>query len=524
MYELDKRVGLADLVDALPQICFLTSPDGAAVWVNAAWREFTGAPEATLLGRGWFSFLSASHVERIHAQFSGPVETWRQSAPLRRVDGEFRWFLLSGHPMRDEGGAAAGWSVVALDETETRQARAEIAREGRRYRSLVEAVSTIVWRATSDGRLLGETSAWEEFTGQTAEQTAHLGWLDAVHADDRERTFAAWREAVDARRLYRVEHRLRRKDGKWRHMLARGAPVIDDEGQILEWVGIHTDDTERKEIEIELQRAKETAEEANLAKSQFLANMSHELRTPLSAVIGYTELLEEEAQESGVTQMLGDLHKINEAARHLLAMIGDVLDLSRIEANRMTVFAEPFTVDMLLKGVADTAEALIAKNGNRLQLAATGDLGEMHSDQVKLRQCLLNLLGNAAKFTKDGDIELRVRRYERGGAPWLEFAVKDSGIGMSPPQLEHLFQRFVQADSSTTRRYGGSGLGLSITRAFVDLLGGEVAVESEEGAGSTFTISVPAELSEPSPTVSPQPEESSSPRQGARDRRRRGDP
>ena len=226
--------------------------------------------------------------------------------------------------------------------------------------------------------------------------------------------------------------------------------------------------------------------------------MSHELRTPLSAVIGYSEMLEEEVEDAGLGHMLEDLHKINEAARHLLAMISDVLDLSKIEANRMTVYAETFSVETLLKSVGDTVQSLIAKRNNKLVFDTPQVLGGMHTDQVKLRQCLFNLLGNAAKFTLDGTITLHTRRYEREGAEWIEFAIEDSGIGMSPEALSNLFERFVQADSSTTRRYGGTGLGLSITRAFVQLMGGEVDVRSEEGHGSTFTIRVPSELPEQS--------------------------
>ena len=302
--------------------------------------------------------------------------------------------------------------------------------------------------------------------------------------------------------MYEIEHRIQRHDGEWRYMEGRAAPVLDDDGNILEWVGIHTDITARKLIELELQRAKESAEAANLAKSQFIANMSHELRTPLSAVIGYSEMLEEEVEDAGMSHLLGDLHKINEAARHLLSMISDVLDLSKIEANRMTVFAEAFSLDTLIKSVADTVASLISKKNNTLVIEAEPSLGGMHTDQVKLRQCLFNLLGNAAKFTTDGVITLRVNHIDRGGQDWIEFAIVDSGIGMTPEQLSNLFERFVQADSSTTRRYGGTGLGLSITRAFTELMGGEVDVRSVEGAGSTFIIRLPVEMPEqPAETI-----------------------
>src|SRR5688572_17279337 len=249
----------------------------------------------------------------------------------------------------------------------------------------------------------------------------------------------------------------------------------------------------RKRAEEDLRAAKEEAEEANRAKSQFIANMSHELRTPLTAIIGYGEMLEEEAEDGGLDTMLDDLGKINSNARHLLSLINDVLDLSKIEAGKMDVHLETFDVARLIEELGGTVEALVAKNGNRLVLECPADVGSMHSDQVKVRQCLINLVSNAAKFTENGTVRLEVERRGQADSAAILFRVVDTGIGMTQEEIAKLFQRFTQADASTTRRFGGTGLGLSITRAFSSMLGGEIAVESAPGEGTVFALRLPAD-------------------------------
>ena len=242
----------------------------------------------------------------------------------------------------------------------------------------------------------------------------------------------------------------------------------------------------------EASRAQEAAEQANRSKGIFLANMSHELRTPLNAIIGYGEMLLEEAEDLGQPGFIPDLQKIHAAAKHLLALINDILDLSKIEAGKMDLYYETFDVPPMIQDVVATITPLVKKNANALKVHCADDLGPMRADLTKVRQTLFNLLSNACKFTEHGTITLAVTRETGAGGGWVTFRVRDSGIGMTPEQMEKLFQEFSQADASTTRKYGGTGLGLAISRKFCRLMGGDITVESALGQGSTFTITLPA--------------------------------
>ena len=252
-------------------------------------------------------------------------------------------------------------------------------------------------------------------------------------------------------------------------------------------------------LEAQAQQARADAETANRTKSAFLANMSHELRTPMNAIIGYSEMLMEEAGDLGQEDFVPDLKKIHSAGKHLLGLINDVLDLSKIEAGKMTLYCEPIDVATMVREVESTVQPLIHKNQNQLEIQLSDQPGVMHSDLTKIRQILFNLLSNASKFTHAGRIQLTVSRATENGADWLRFAVQDSGIGMTPEQLGKLFQAFTQADASTTRKYGGTGLGLAISRKFCQMLGGDITVTSAEGQGSTFTMAVPARAPEAAP-------------------------
>ena len=312
-------------------------------------------------------------------------------------------------------------------------------------------------------------------------------------------------------------------------------PILGSEGEVTGVAVIGREITERRERQEELRRAKDAAEAANQAKSTFLANMSHELRTPLNAIIGYSEMLQEEAEDADQPDFIPDLQRIQTSGKHLLMLINDILDLSKIEAGKMELYFETFDVAALVNDIVMTVQPLVQKKANRLEVHCPKTVGLLHADITKVRQALYNLVSNAAKFTEHGVISLEVSRVTAGeGGPlahlggaavetklasseagstsddWIIFRVRDTGIGMTSDQLGRLFQAFSQADASTTRRFGGTGLGLALTRHFCQMMGGEVMVESEPGHGSTFTIYLPArtvsrEAKPAEPDGAPQP-------------------
>lgn len=397
----------------------------------------------------------------------------------------------------------AGTIPAGLAEAGEAEARRGMRAGEATLRTVMETlpVGVLIAEAPS-GRIIGHNARVEALLGhEVMSSTAGSGpdrWV-GYHADGRPVAPEEWpliKVACEGSPQAELEVDYQRGDGTRMWVAFSGAPMHDADGRLVGAVVVVADIDSRKRTEQQMEAAKAAAEEANRAKSEFLANMSHELRTPLSAVIGYSEMLQEEMEDLGLESLLVDMRKIEANARHLLGLINDVLDLSKIEAERMDVYVEEFSVEAVVRDVASTVEALIERNGNTFVLDLRDGLGTARTDVTKLRQCLINLLSNAAKFTQSGQVTLVAERREHSGVDMLSFQVKDTGIGMSAEQQARLFERFSQADASTTRRFGGTGLGLSITRAFAHMLGGDISVSSEDGKGTTFTVLLPADYVE----------------------------
>lgn len=623
-----ERFLLHSLMDNVPDSIYFKDVGGRFISINQAMaNQFGLSDPAEAVGKTDFDFFDEEHArqawedEQAIMQAGQPVvgkeerETWGSS-------GRHAWASTTKMPFRDKDGRIIGTFGISRDITAWKQAEEALRQGEERFRSLVEATVAIVWNTPESGEFETEQPGWSAFTGQTFDELKGWGWLNAVHPDDRATTTQVWTAAIASRRLYQVEHRLRRYDGKYRHMLVRAVPVLAKDGGIREWIGVHTDVdpekkaeaalreaeervrlllessgegiygintqgqctvinraaaamlgypvaevlgqklhplihhshpdgspyseadcriyrsfrvgessrvddevlwrrdgtafpveyssyplrggdgqikgavvsftdiTERKKVERELVRATEAAQAATQAKSEFLANMSHEIRTPLNGIIGMTELALDTELTPDQQEYLG---MVKLSADHLLTVINDILDFSKIEAGKLDLDI----IDFHLRDALDDTMATLAMRAHKkgLELAdhVAADVPDvLVGDPHRLCQVVVNLIGNAIKFTERGEAVLRVEvqsRSEQGVS--LHFAVSDTGIGIPPEQQQKLFKAFSQADTSTTRKYGGTGLGLAISARLVQLMGGEIWLESQAGQGSIFHFTLP---------------------------------
>jgi len=402
--------------------------------------------------------------------------------------------LLQAVAQRVSGLLAQREALEALRESE------------QHFRNVANGGSALIWTSEIDKRCTYFNEVWLRFTGRTRAEEEGAGWLEGVHADDRAWVVRRYEQAFDRREPFRMVYRLRRADGEYRWLRDDGAPRHDSQGRFVGYIGHCVDVTDQQLADAELARhrrhleqlvaertrelaqAKELAEAASLAKSTFLANMSHEIRTPLNAILGMAHLV----RRSGVTpQQAERLGRIDAAGTHLLALIDTLLDLSKVEADMLGLDPVPLHPGELVTQVA----SMLGDDARAKQLALKVELpplpGPLLGDPTRLRQALTNYAANAIKFTDRGEITLRaVLVAEHGDGVELRFEVEDTGIGIPPDVLPRLFNPFVQADGSITRRYGGTGLGLALTRRLAQRMGGDAGVQGREGGGSVFWFSV----------------------------------
>jgi len=470
--------------------------DDRILTTNARTEALFGYPAAALVGEPVARLLAAARPR-----------AGRPAEPAEALPSE----LQSGRPLLLLGRRANG-SVFAVDilvtevkdekesfwiasfrDLEARAAAEEELRASEaRFRAAVETLGEGLIITDVADVITYVNSRMCQLSGYAAAEMISRPVTELLVPEDEQ---GAYRDHVRLQGLSeQYEIALQRKDGTrfWAEITATTFRAPD--GRVVGTLAAVMDVSDRKRIQEELVAAVDASEDASRAKSAFLANMSHELRTPLNAVIGYSEMLMEEAHDRQLANFVPDLDKIHSAGKHLLRLINDILDLSKIEAGKMELFPELFEVPAIVREVSATIRPLAERRGNVLEFRCDDDVHLMRADLTRVRQVLLNLMSNASKFTENGRVALHVDRTGINGAPWMRFRVMDTGIGMAPEQIAKLFQAFAQADASTTRKYGGTGLGLVISRQFCQMMGGEVTVESAAGRGSTFTVLLPSNL------------------------------
>lgn len=481
--------------------------EGRCTFINQAACEMLGYLPGDVLGHKMHHLLHAhpdSAAENCPLELAAhSVRSFRfEDENLRRKDGSLFPVEYSSYPI-NEAGKVTGTVVTFVDITERKLAEEARHKAEANYRTIFENALEGIYQTTPDGHYLSANPAQARIFGYPTPQElmADVNDVGRQHyANPRRRD-----EILDLihKNGYIQDYEVEVYDrfGRVIWVSENARAIYDENHNLLRYEGSVQDISERKRVDEELRRAKEAAEAANRSKSTFLANMSHELRTPLNAIIGYGEMLQEEAADEGLAHFARDLTKIHTAGRHLLSLINDILDLSKIEAGKMELYLEDFNLYTVLKEVVSTAQPLAEKNHNLLQLAVAPEIGTMRADLTKVRQILFNLLSNASKFTENGSVTLQAAREQSARGDWIVFRVSDTGIGLTYEQLSRLFQAFTQADPSTTRKYGGTGLGLAITRRFCEMMDGTIDAESPAGQGATFVVRLPAHPAEDNPDL-----------------------
>lgn len=482
------------LANSISQLAWMVDAEGDVVWYNDRWYDYTGTTLEQMRGWGWTGVHKPESLGPVVESWRKALqagEPWEDTIQLRGKDGVYRWFLSIARPMRDAEGRIVRWFGTSTDVDTQMRIEADLRESRGRYETLIEMVPQLVWTCLPDGSCDYLSKQWVEYTGMNEKDQLGLHWLDRViHPEDRERTLQHWMGAVELRHPYDIEYRIRRADGEYRWFKTRGSAMRDERGRVVRWFGTCTDIHDVRLLTDELGEAKGFAERASQAKSIFLANMSHEIRTPLGAIVGFAELLATAYPDNPVAQ--SHVERITRNSKQLARLIDELLDISKIEANRLEVERVPVDLNAAIADAFAAVAFQAREKGIQFEERRLTPIPDrVFTDPTRLRQILINLVGNAVKFTHEGKVSVDLKVESFADERLLVVRVSDTGIGLTPEQRDRLFEPFSQADSSITRRYGGTGLGLALSRELARLLGGDIKLEdSQPQTGSVFILTI----------------------------------
>jgi PAS domain S-box-containing protein len=478
------------MADGCPTMLWVTNAEGGNQFVNQAYQDFFGIAKEEAEGCKWRILVHPEDAPKYCGEFFRAAREqtiFRAEGRVRRADGRWRWIGSHATPRFSQSGAFLGHIGLSSDITERRQAEEALRTSEEKFRQLAENIREVFWMMSPlTHEILYVSPAYEQVWGRTCDSLYEnpMAWAEVIHPDDIERAHAIFARQIQGE-CVDSEYRIGTPDGREKWIRDRAFPIHDEAGQLIRVVGIAEEITQQKSYEAELIRAREGADAANLAKSRFLANMSHEIRTPMNGVIGMLQLL----AGTGLTPEQRRYAEVAQSSgQSLLALIDDILDLSKIEAHKIALESVTFSLRENVEAVVQLLRVQAGAKGIKIHTRVSPEIpAAVCGDAHRLRQVLTNLTANAIKFTERGEVRLSVSLESRNGrAVTIRFVVMDTGIGIRPEQVTALFSPFVQADASTTRKYGGTGLGLTISRELVQLMGGMIGVESREGEGSRF--------------------------------------
>ncbi len=479
-------------------IVSITDRQGKIIDANAEFCRVSGYSLEELIGQNHSILNSGYHPPKFWVSVWKKIssgKSWRGEVCNRAKDGSIYWVDSIICPFFDSEGKIEKYVSIRHDITVRKAAQQEIAASEEKFRLIADGAPLLIWTCRADGKAAYFNEPWLRFTGRDFLKEVFDGWKDNLHPDDRAAFLEKFHQSYKDRSVFEIESRMRRNDGEYRLMMFRGNPQFDTTGCFQGFVGASFDLTE-------LRDAQYRAESANRSKSAFLANMSHEIRTPLTAILGYADLLQDEGRKIQEEERKEVVSTIRRSGEHLLAIINDILDISKIEAEKITLERVDTPIDVVLHEVASLFQSKSKEKGVSFETKLSTPVPKsIISDPTRFRQILMNLVGNAIKFTEKGTVCLDVH-VSNSSEPKLVFDIHDTGVGLDEQQIKALFMPFSQADETVSRKFGGTGLGLTISRRLARIMGGDVLLyRTELGKGSCFRLELPLVVPPGAPTI-----------------------